>query len=101
MVIASEVAKLEQYLLPSCQVLRGMSNSDRLSLLCSLMHGDKTVTELCESTNIQQPTLSQQLSVLKKEGIITGSREGIFIRYSIANPLAVSMMKLLYANYCE
>lgn len=101
MVISPELSKLNQYLLPSCQVLRGMSNGDRLALLCSLMNGAKTVTELGEATGIYQPSLSQQIKVLKDEEIITGTREGTFIRYSISNPVVISMMKLLYAQYCE
>lgn len=101
MVVSPEISKLNQYLLPSCQILKGMSNGDRLSLLCSLMEGEKTVTQLGEATGIHQPSLSQQLKVLKDEGIISGSRTGTFIRYSIANPLVISMMKLLYAQYCE
>ena len=78
-----------------------MSNSDRLALLCSLMQGDKTVSELIDSTGISQPSISQQLKVLKDEGIISRTREGTFMRYSITNSLAVNLMKLLYDNYCE
>jgi DNA-binding transcriptional ArsR family regulator len=101
MVVRKEISKLDQYLLPSCQILRGMSNGDRLSLLCSLIGGAKTVKELGEATGVYQPTLSQQLKVLKEEGIISSTREGTFMRYSIANPLVISMMKLLYDQYCE
>jgi DNA-binding transcriptional ArsR family regulator len=98
---ALALAKFDENLLPSCQIFRGMSNSDRLVLLCSLMNGEKTVTELGAATGIRQPSLSQQLGVLRTEGIIRGNRDGTYIRYSIANPVVITIMKLLYEHYCN
>ena len=101
MVVTEDLAKVDEYFSQSCQILRGMSNSDRLILLCSLLGGSKTVTELGEAAGINQPSLSQQLGVLRNEGIIRGDRKGTHIQYSIANPVVITLMKVLYENYCN
>lgn len=101
MLVTEDLAKVDQYFFQSSQVLRSMANSDRLILLCSLMNGSKTVTELGEATGIYQPSLSQQLGVLRNEGIVRGDRKGTYIHYSIANPVVITLMKVLYENYCN
>ena len=101
MVKALETPDLVSHLAPSCQLLRGMANRDRLNLLCGLVQGEKTVTELGIMTGIRQPSLSQQLGVLRNEGIVQTNRMGNHIHYSISNPLVVTMMQLLYEHYCK
>ena len=49
---------------------------------------------------ILQPTLSQQLSVLRGEGIVNTRRQGKNIFYSVADPAALEILALLYRLYC-
>ena len=49
---------------------------------------------------IQQPTLSQQLGVLREEQLVTTRREGKQIFYSIASTEAMAVMQVLYELYC-
>jgi ArsR family transcriptional regulator len=65
-----------------------------------LSQGEKRVGELEEDTNIQQPTLSQQLAVLREEGVVSTRRDGKHIHYKISSPIAMSVMELLYESYC-
>ena len=65
-------------------VLRALSNEDRLLLLCQLSQGERSVGELEELLDIRQPTLSQQLSVLRAEGLVTTRRDGKYIYYAVA-----------------
>ena len=44
-------------------LLKSLANEDRLLLLCQLVDGEKSVSELERLTGIRQPTLSQQLGV--------------------------------------
>ena len=53
----------------ACALMRVMSNPDRLLLLCQLSQGERRVGELEELLDIQQPTLSQQLAVLREEAL--------------------------------
>jgi ArsR family transcriptional regulator len=84
----------------ACRMMKTLANRDRLLLLCQLSQGEKRVGELEEDTNIQQPTLSQQLAVLREEGVVSTRRDGKHIYYKISSPIAMSVMELLYESYC-
>jgi DNA-binding transcriptional ArsR family regulator len=85
----------------ACSLLKVLANSDRLLLLCQLTHGPQCVSELERILGIQQPTLSQQLGVLRDEALVTTRREGKQIFYSIAGSEALAVMQVLYQLYCE
>jgi len=80
--------------------LKALANEDRLLLLCQLSQGERCVSELEEDLGIRQPTLSQQLGVLRNEGLITPRREGKNIYYSVADPQTLEILALLYRLYC-
>jgi DNA-binding transcriptional ArsR family regulator len=80
--------------------LKALANEDRLLLLCQLSQGERCVSELEEDLGIRQPTLSQQLGVLRNEGMITPRREGKNIYYSVADPQTLEILALLYRLYC-
>ena len=84
----------------ACRMMKTLANRDRLMLLCQLSQGEKRVGELEDATNIQQPTLSQQLAVLREENVVSTRRDGKHIYYKISSPIAMSVMELLYATYC-
>lgn len=81
-------------------VLRALSNEDRLLLLCQLSQGEMSVGELEDALEIRQPTLSQQLGVLRTEGMVKTRREGKRIHYSVADPKVLTLLGTLYELYC-
>ena len=81
-------------------LLKALANSDRLLLLCQLSHGEHCVSELEELLGIEQPTLSQQLGVLREERLVITRREGKQIFYSIASKEALAVMQVLYQQFC-
>ena len=81
-------------------LLKALANQDRLMLLCQLTGGAHCVSELEESTGIRQPTLSQQLTVLRNEELVNTRREGKQIYYSIASPAALAVLQTLYEQFC-
>ena len=84
----------------ACALMRVMSNPDRLMLLCQLSQSEKRVRELEEILGIVQPTLSQQLTVLRDEELVTTRREGKNIYYQIASPQALAVMNVLFDQFC-
>jgi len=80
--------------------LKLLANEERLLLLCQLSQGEMCVSELEEALDIRQPTLSQQLSVLRNEGSIVPRREGKKIFYRVASPELLEILGLLYRLYC-
>lgn len=84
----------------ACTLLKAMANEDRLLLLCQLAEAERNVGELQASTGIVQPTLSQQLSVLRDEGLVETRREGKFIYYQLASVEVLAVMQALHASVC-
>lgn len=80
--------------------LKALANEDRLLLLCQLSDGEKSVSELEELLDIHQPTLSQQLGVLRTEGLVDTRRDGKRIYYSVADPKVMEILHTLYSLYC-
>ena len=81
--------------------LKLLANEDRLVLLCQLSQGEMCVSELEEQLGIRQPTLSQQLGVLRNEGVVNTRRQGKNIYYSVADPAMLEIVAVLYRLYCN
>jgi DNA-binding transcriptional ArsR family regulator len=95
-----DTARLREAAGTAVSVLKLLANEDRLLLLCHLSQGERCVSELEEQLGIRQPTLSQQLSVLRSEGQVFTRRDGKNIYYSVANPATLDILALLYRLYC-
>ena len=85
----------------AARLLKTLANPDRLMLLCQLSQGEMSVGELEASLGIMQPTLSQQLGVLRSEGLVDTRREGKHIYYRVLSPQALAVLQVLYAQFCE
>ena len=81
--------------------LKVLANVERMLLLCQLSQGELCVSELEDQLDIHQPTLSQQLAVLRNEGVVSTRREGKNIYYSVADPGLLEILAVLYRLYCS
>ncbi|MEB6564640.1 MAG: helix-turn-helix transcriptional regulator [Gammaproteobacteria bacterium] len=81
-------------------ILKSLANSDRLLILCHLSQQELNVSQIEEITQIHQPTLSQQLMMLRKSDVVNTRREGKQIFYSIKDEKMVTVLNTLYALYC-
>lgn len=81
-------------------VLGVLANTNRLLLMCQLSQGEKCVGELEELLDLHQPTLSQQLGVLRSEGLVSTRRDGKKIYYSVADARVLALLATLYEMYC-
>ncbi|HWP18456.1 MAG TPA: metalloregulator ArsR/SmtB family transcription factor [Burkholderiaceae bacterium] len=97
---AIDPARLRQAAGRAVGLLKVLANEDRLLLLCQLSQEEMCVGDLEERLDIRQPTLSQQLAVLRGEGLVATRREGKRIYYRVADPQALQMLELLYRLYC-
>ncbi|ACC75282.1 transcriptional regulator, ArsR family (plasmid) [Paraburkholderia phymatum STM815] len=84
----------------ACALLKVLANPDRLLLMCQLSQGEMSVGELEEQLGIRQPTLSQQLGVLRENDLVATRRDGKNIFYSVASPQALAVMAVLYEQFC-
>ena len=80
--------------------LKALANRNRLTILCLLSQGERSVSDLEASLGIRQPTLSQQLAVLREEDLVATRREGKAIYYSLASRDVEEVIGVLYRIYC-
>jgi ArsR family transcriptional regulator, virulence genes transcriptional regulator len=82
------------------ELLRAMSNSHRLLILCELNSGEKSVSALESIVGLSQSALSQHLAKLRECGIVTTRRDAQTIYYSLADVRVASLMSTLYELFC-
>lgn len=81
--------------------LKAISHEGRLMILCHLASGEKSVTELEELLSARQAAVSQQLTRLRLEGLVTPRREGKAIYYSLTDDRPKQIMEVVYDLFCR
>ena len=81
--------------------LKAISHEGRLMILCHLVSGEKSVTELEELLSARQAAVSQQLSRLRLEGLVIPRREGKAIYYRLADDRPRRMLEVVYELFCS
>ena len=79
--------------------LKALAHEDRLLLLCQLLQGELCVGELEERLGLRQPSLSQQLGVLRTQGVVETRRQGKNVYSRVADPALLEILALLYRLY--
>ncbi len=85
----------------ACRLMKVLANPDRLLILCQLSQGERRVGELEALLGIPQPTLSQQLTVLRDEALVSTRREGKHIHYALSSLETQAVMQVLYEQFCN
>ena len=83
------------------ELLRSLGNRHRLLILCQLTEGERSVGHLAEFLNLRDSTVSQHLSLLRRDGLVQARREGQTIWYSIASPPARRVLETLFEIFCK
>jgi len=85
----------------AAELMKALSSENRLLLLCQLAEGDKTVGELAAALGLRQAAVSQQLALLRKDGLVAARRDGRSMHYSLTASEARAVILLLHRLYCE
>ncbi len=80
--------------------LKAISHEGRLMILCHLVSGEKSVTELEQLLSARQAAVSQQLSRLRLEGLVVPRREGKAIYYRLADDRPARILEVVYELFC-
>lgn len=84
----------------ACELMKVLANPDRLLICCQLSQQEMCVGELEANLGIMQPTLSQQLTVLRHAELVTTRREGKNIFYQLSSVPALAVMNTLFQQFC-
>lgn len=87
--LAQEVSQLEADL---CSAL---ADPTRILILYSLADRPRYVTELSSELNLNQPTTSRHLKILREKGLVHASRQGVNVQYSLADNRLIEALDLL------
>ncbi len=81
-------------------LMKSLSNTARLMILCQLVEREHSVAELEKNLDTKQPNVSQQLARLRMEGYVKSRRDGRTIYYSLADERVTSVIENLHATFC-
>lgn len=84
----------------ACALLKALANMDRLMLLCCMGDKRRNVGELEAATGIRQTSLSQQLAVLRQEGLVMAEKEGKYVYYRLSDANTLRLMQTLAEIFC-
>lgn len=84
----------------AADLMKAVAHEGRLMILCHLMAGEKSVSELEELIGARQAAVSQQLARLRLEGLVRSRRDGKAIYYSIGDEKALRLIKSLHDLFC-
>ncbi|NHA14940.1 winged helix-turn-helix transcriptional regulator [Thioalkalivibrio sp. XN279] len=84
----------------AARLLKALSNSSRLMVLCSLAKGELSVGEINARVPLSQSALSQHLGVLRRDGLVHTRRSAQVIYYRLAEGPAGRLIEALHDIFC-
>lgn len=81
-------------------LLKAVANRRRLTILCELLDGERSVSALGEAIGLSQSALSQHLARLRADRIVATRRESQTIYYSLESEAVRRLIEVLYQFYC-
>jgi DNA-binding transcriptional ArsR family regulator len=94
------MAALQEQAHDASMLLKALAHEARLVILCQLIDGEKTVSELEALVGLRQPAVSQQLARLRADRLVEARRTGKNIYYSIAREDARAVIAALHGVFC-
>ena len=76
----------------AAEMMKALSNPGRLRILCALVPGDMTVSELEAAVGASQSYVSGQLLKLRNDGLVSCVRDGRSMHYSLSDPRVRPML---------
>lgn len=81
-------------------LMKVLAHPKRLLVLCQLVEGERSVGELARLLEVREQAMSQQLALLRKDGLVGTRREGQTIYYALARNDIAPLLDFLYRTYC-
>ena len=82
------------------QTLKSLSHPVRLKVMCHLIEGERSVSELTDFCEITQSAMSQFLNRMKSEGIVMSRREGTNVYYKMGDQNLIKLLRAIKEIYC-
>jgi DNA-binding transcriptional ArsR family regulator len=96
----SQFDEMNRHATAAASLLKALAHPERLLVLCQLVEGEKGVGELLAHSQLGQSAFSQQLSVLKRQGLIRSRKVSQQIYYSLVSKAVVDVLAALQTHFC-
>ncbi|MBT8149245.1 MAG: winged helix-turn-helix transcriptional regulator [Pseudomonadales bacterium] len=97
---AADLAALAENAGRAAELMRLMSNQNRLMILCSLIDGELSVGELNDCIPLSQSALSQHLANLRQADLVNTRREAQNIYYRLKGEAPIKVISVLKELFC-
>ena len=99
--LMSPFDEMHRHATAAASLLKALAHPERLMVLCHLVEGEKGVGELLAHSQLGQSAFSQQLSVLKRHGLIRSRKVSQQIYYSLVSEAAADVLGALQTHFCH
>src|SRR5580700_4469843 len=79
----------------SIELFKAFADPVRLRLLNLLVEGEVCVCHLHEALDLPQSTVSRHLAYLRRRGLVTGRKQGLWVYYRLTKPAGAVHRQLL------
>ncbi len=83
----------------AANLLRALAHPMRLAVLCRLMDGELSVSGFELELGLRQPSLSQQLALLREAGLVTTRREAKSVVYGLTDQRVAHLFNALHQYF--
>lgn len=82
-------------------LLKALAHEGRLTILCALAEGERSVSDLERVLGARQAAVSQQLARLRLEGLVTSRRAGKTVLYTLGDRRVARVVGVLHELFCD
>lgn len=93
-------SRLDEAAAEAADMMKALSNPGRLRILCALVPGEKTVSEIESVVDASQSYVSGQLLRLRAEGLVECNRQGRSMYYRLSDPRVRPLLEKVYDLFC-
>ena len=73
---------------------KALAHPARIRILEELVHRELSVQGLQSALGLDQPVVSQQLSVLRANNVVVGRKAGVSVRYTLRDQLVADLLDI-------
>lgn len=97
---AHSIEDMKLHAQAAAALLKALANENRLMILCTLMGGEMSVSDLNASIPLSQSALSQHLAGLREAGLVATRKESQTVFYRLEGTEATQVIAVLQSIYC-
>jgi len=83
------------------QICSGLADPNRILIIYTLSEGVCNVNEIARRLNMNQPTVSRHLKVLRERGMVRAERDGQNVNYRLTDMRIIQALNLLRASLAD